>query len=397
MPSLENAKVAPPKKKANILIVGNSGAGKSTLINSIIGEEKAPAKAGEAVTTQLDIFENAVLPFRVIDTVGFEFDAFKQWKAIHEVKKWSKNSIVKNNPERQIDVIWYCVEATSKKLFSKNIDMLSHAVSTWKHAPVIVVLTKSYSSVENTENIRMIYEGFEKYHKKINLKAVIPVVAQAYQVNEDVIVEPQGLSTLVEETNKWIPEGIQLSAESVYSFILKQKRYEANALIAGAAAAAGTVAAAPIPFADAIILTPLEVMLVTGIGRIYGINKAKKGETASRLISTIVEAGTVSTGAKAIVELLKNVNPVVKVANVIVASTIVVTIGEITIGIMDAIYTGKVDANDLDWVKKFAESEMSKTAAKKIQKMLKELEKRDGFSITQIPGMIVDLFRKIHA
>ena len=62
---------------------------------------------------------------------------------------------------------------------------------------------------------------------------------------------------------------------------------------------------------------------------------------------------------------------------------------------MDAIYTGKVDANDIDWVKKFTESEMSKTAATKIQKMLKELGKKSGFSITQIPGMIIELFGKI--
>ena len=88
------------KERANVLVIGNSGAGKSTLINSILGDKRAEAKSGEAVTQRLAIYENIHLPFRLIDTIGFEFDIIKQWKAINAVKRWSRESITKDSPER---------------------------------------------------------------------------------------------------------------------------------------------------------------------------------------------------------------------------------------------------------------------------------------------------------
>ena len=381
------------KQKANILVIGNSGAGKSTLINSILGEERAETSSGEAVTKQLEIYENPNLPFRVIDTVGFEFDIIKQWKAIHAVKKWSKDSILKSNVDKQIDIIWYCVEATSKKLFAKNIEMLTKAASTWKQVPLIVVLTKSYSEVENAENIKMIQDGFSKYGRKVNLKRVIPVVAQPYYVSEDVVVSPSGLTELVEETNNWIPEGMRLSREAVDGFVLKQKRYEANALVAGAVTAAGAIAAVPkIPFTDATLLTTLELGMVTAISRLYGVSKIKKGDSARKLISTIVEVGTVSTVAKGLVEVLKTINPIVNIANIIVACTIVAAVGEATIGVMEAVYTGKVDIDDLDWIRRFTESELKRTKAGKIKQILSELLKKSKVDLKELPKIIAGLF-----
>lgn len=385
---------ATKKDRANVLVIGNSGAGKSTLINSILGDKRAEVKSGEAVTKRLAIYENIHLPFRLIDTIGFEFDIVKQWRAINAVKKWSRDSITKNSPERQIDLIWYCVEATSKKLFEKNINMLSQAASTWKNAPVIVVLTKSYSSVEDDENIEMIYEGFNNCKRRVNLKAVIPVVARAYKIDDDKTVEPHGLTELIEETNDLMPEGIRLSSEAVYDFKLRQKRYEANALVGAAVVSGGTaVAVNVIPFTDTVVLSTLEMGLITGIAKIYGVTKKKKGDAAATIISHLVEMGSVSTVAKGVVELVKTFNPIAKAANVIVACTVILAIGEITTAIMENIYTGKVDVEDIDWIRKFTEAEWSKTTSGKVRKIIEKISTEKNISITDIPKLILAAFR----
>ena len=91
-------------RKGNVLVIGNSGVGKSTLINAVLGEEKATTGWGNSGTTDhLEIYENDEIPFRIIDSVGFEPSFFKKKKAIDAVKKWSKNSAKNGNEDSKID------------------------------------------------------------------------------------------------------------------------------------------------------------------------------------------------------------------------------------------------------------------------------------------------------
>lgn len=78
-------------QRGNVLVIGNSGAGKSTLINAVLGENQAVTGGGTKGTTKaLSIHESEEIPFRLIDTIGFEPSFFKQQSAINAVKKWSK-------------------------------------------------------------------------------------------------------------------------------------------------------------------------------------------------------------------------------------------------------------------------------------------------------------------
>ena len=82
--------------KGNVLVIGNSGVGKSTLINAVLGEDCAETSWGlEGTTKELKIYEADGVPFRIIDTVGFEPTKKKENRAINAVKKWSKNSAIK--------------------------------------------------------------------------------------------------------------------------------------------------------------------------------------------------------------------------------------------------------------------------------------------------------------
>lgn len=245
--------------RGNVLVIGNSGVGKSTLINSVLGEDVAKTGYGITGTTDtLEIYESDKVPFRVIDTIGFEPNFFIEQKAINAVKKWSKESAKEGKEDNQINVIWFCVDGTSRKLFPKAIQSLSRATAMWKSVPIIVVITKSYSAPERKENIEMVQSAFAtqtKYSK--NLKKIIPVVASIYELNETAYAAPEGITELIDATNELMPEGIQAGANDIAEFKLSRKRGMAQGVVGVAATSASVVGAVPIPIPDAMILAPL--------------------------------------------------------------------------------------------------------------------------------------------
>lgn len=147
----------------NVLVIGNSGVGKSTLINAVLGAEVAATGWGSRGTTrELEIYDSPNIPFRIIDSIGFEPSFFKERKAINAAKKWSKDCAKKGQEDNQINVIWFCVEGTKSKLFEKDMQCLSRATAMWKSIPVIVVITKSYSKPDRIKNKEMIQSVFKE-------------------------------------------------------------------------------------------------------------------------------------------------------------------------------------------------------------------------------------------
>jgi len=246
-------------ERGNVLVIGNSGVGKSTLINAVLGEQKAQTGWGTKGTTEeLEIYESDQIPFRIIDTVGFEPSFLKEQKAINAVKKWSKDSTKDGNTDNQINVIWFCVEGTTSKLFPKAIKDLSRATAMWESVPVIVVITKSYSVVERERNIEMVNQAFAKQKRfQKNLRKIIPVVAEPYVLNETAYAPPEGISELIDTTNELMPEGVKAGAKDIAAFQLSRKRALAHGIVGVSAAAGVVVGAVPIPIADALILSPI--------------------------------------------------------------------------------------------------------------------------------------------
>ncbi|MGN0475365.1 MAG: YcjF family protein [Acutalibacteraceae bacterium] len=362
-------------EKGNILVIGNSGVGKSTLINAVLGEERAETGWGTKGTTdELAIYENENIPFRIIDTVGFEPSLIKEFKAINAVKKWSKESTKKDMEDKQINVIWFCVDGTARKLFPKTIENLSRATSMWKSVPIIVVITKSYSLPERQQNIEMVNNAFSKQKRySKNLRKVIPVVASTYVLNESAYAAPEGIIELIDATNELMPEGVKAYEKDIAAFKLNRKRAMAHGLVGVSTTAGVVVGVAPIPFADALILSPIEIAEVNALAQIYGINK---NEESKQFLNSIIEVGTVSAAAKTAISALKaipGINIGASALNALIAGSIVAALGEGTIYAFEQVYLGKKSVSDIDWVKNFMESKLSsqfvenvKVAAEKI-------------------------------
>lgn len=378
-------------EKANVLVMGNSGAGKSTLINAVFKFDRARTGEGPAITKEMAIYETEAVPFRAIDTRGLEYGLLEQMKTKNAIKKWSRNSVKNKNRDRYIHLIWYCLDATSKRVFKKNLETLKNVSRLWKDIPIIIVLTKSYSQTERANNEMMVQMALASYTKgDLNVKGIVSVVARPYQINDEMIVPPYGLELLLEQTNELVPEALRLSETAVSALEMRIKRGNANALTVAATVSATAVGAIPIPIADSAVLIPLQSGLVMGIARVYGVKRDDTG--IKNIAELIVQSGMVSIGAKSVLSWLKavpGINIAAEVLNAAVAGVITAGIGEIATAIMEKIAMGELDVEDLDWMKKFAEGQFGKV----IEKYLKGLGKDAGkLDIKSVGKTIVRIF-----
>lgn len=373
-------------ERGNVLVIGNSGVGKSTLINAVFGEEVAETGWGTTgKTKKLKIYESEKIPFRIIDTVGFEPNLLKQYQAINDVKKWSKQSAKNGNADSQINVIWFCIDGTSRKLFPETIKNLSHATSMWKSVPIIVAITKSYAIPDRKENIEMVHNAFAKQKCSKNLRKVIPVVASTYVLNDTAYAAPEGITELIDVTNELMPEGVKAAEKDIYTFKLNRKKALSQSIV-GAATTAGVVAGAiPLPFADAAILSPIEVAEINALAQVYGINK---NEESKHFLNSIIEVGTVSAVAKATISALKaipGINLAASVINAIIAGSFVAAIGEGSIYAFEQVYLGNKTVADVDWLKKIIESKLSSDLIEKVKIIIeKTTDETDKNSLGKI-------------
>ena len=361
-------------KKGNVLLIGNSGVGKSTLINAVLGEKKAQTGWGtDGTTKEMHPYENDEVPFRLVDTAGFEPSFFKELKSIVEIQKWSREAAKDGDDNREINLIWFCIEGTSSKLFPQTIKNMLKATDLWKSVPIVVVITKSYSVPEREQNIELVKSAFEKNKVKSDrLKEIIPIVAETYQLNDTAFAAPEGVSELIEITNSLMPEGIKASKKDISTYQLNRKRALAQSMVGVMTASAVAVGAVPIPFADGLILAPLEMAEISGLAKIYNV---KKDDNSKRLFEIILDAGTVSVFAKMAISSLKGV-PGVNIPaiplNAIIAGSIVAGLGEASIAVFEKIYVGDKSIIDTEWVSEFMENQFSESFVKKATDVLKK-------------------------
>lgn len=340
-------------KKGNVFVIGNSGVGKSTLINAVLGEDVAITSWGDKGTTiKLDIYNGE--PFNVIDTIGFEPSWIKSLKAIAAIKKWSHKSAKEENEDTQINVIWFCVDGTSRKLFPNAIKDLSISISMWKSVPIIVVITKSYSVPERTENIELVNKVFSQ-NKDLSkrLRKVIPVVAFPYILNDTASAPPEGITELIDATNELMPEGFKAAKNDISRFNLGRKRAWAQGAIVASVGSAVAKCFINLGTSDSLVLSAIENALVDSLSKIYNVDKNSK---VTQIIKNNITNGTVNKIAKSAISLIEKLPIGQKlgstIINPIIAASVVILIGESAAMSFEKVYLGN---GDNEGVEKFEE------------------------------------------
>ena len=378
-------------RKGNVLVLGNSGVGKSTLINAVIGDDIAKASFGTRGTTEeLAIYASPSVPFRVIDSIGFEPSPIKSLRAIHAVRKWSRASAQEGNENSRINVIWFCVDGTAAKLFPETIRNFSNSIAMWKSVPIIAVITKSYSQADRARNIEMVRQAFRGQRVERNLRAIVPVVAQTFVINETAFAPPKGITDLIDATMRAMPEGMQGGVHDLMQFKLTRKRVLAQGLIGASVAAGATVGAVPIPIADSLVLSPLELAELNGLARLYGIDKR---EDSKQFLDSIVQVGTAGVVAHSAISAIKaipGINIAASVLNAIVAASIIAALGEGAVIAFEQVYTGQRSVRDIGWVQHLMEEQFGEGFLGKVSGIAQASQAGGGKDMRQ---MIIELVK----
>ena len=164
----------------------------------------------------------------------------------------------------------------------------------------------------------------------------------------------------------------------------------AQSVIGTATTAGVIVGAVPIPFADAVILTPTEVVEVNALGVVYEIGKDEKSK---RFINSIIEVGTVGAAAKASISAIKaipGINIAAAALNAVIAGVFVAIIGETSKYLFEQVYTGKRTLDDIDWAQKILASKLTNEALEKVTKILSSVS--DKADVKEIAELVKKLF-----
>jgi uncharacterized protein (DUF697 family)/predicted GTPase len=297
---------------ATILIAGRSGVGKSTLINAVFQGQLAETGHGRPVTMEIREYTKPGMPISLIDSRGLEADRYKQ--TLSQLEELVTKRQQEADPNRHIHCGWVCLSEDSRRVDQGEmalVEMLG------KHGvPVVVVVTKARAD-----------QGFRAEVQRLlpRAKNVVSVRAIREVMDEGQELPPKGLPELVDITMTLIPEGQKTAfvAAQKVSLGLKQKR--ARAIIVAAATSAGLVGAAPIPFADAALLVPIQIGMLAGVSAAFGL-ELDDAFFATLIGSVAGTAGATALGRVVVGSLFKLIPGIGTAAGGIITSATAVTI-----------------------------------------------------------------------
>ncbi len=328
--------------RLNVLILGKTGVGKSTLINSVFNENLAATGTGKPITANIRPLSKPGFPLTIYDTPGLELAGKNSAESLlNEVKKLVHKGIFSGSVNEAVHCIWYCIGTPSHRIEPSEILFLKSLLTatTTCSVPVIIVLTQSYSK----KDARELFDAIRR--EDLPVEQIVPVLAEDYELDEDIVKKAYGLEELTEVMYNLIPAAVQNTFAAVQKASIDIKKREAQAVVAKAAKAAAVTGAVPIPFSDAAVLVPEQIAMLAKITAVFGI-PLQKGTLSAILSSMIGTTGTTIAGRAIVSALLKMIPGAGSVAggaiSAATASALTAALGEAYISVMVMVATGEL-------------------------------------------------------
>lgn len=304
----------------NVLIAGQTGVGKSTLVNAVFHGQLAKTGQGEPVTKETRKYTKKGIPLAIYDTRGLELREYRQ--LFEELEKFVCRSKDSKDARHHIHVAWICVAEDGRRVQEAEIEL--HRMLA-EHMPMLGVITKARND-----------QGFKAEVQRLlpQTKNVVRVRALHERLDDGHEIPSMGLTELVEATMELIPDAFQRAFAAAQKVSIDLKKNAAHKVVSGAATAAAAVGAVPIPASDALALGPIQIGMLAGISKVFGIGLSPEflGTLVAAMVGTV---GATFAGRAIVSTLLKLIPGVGSVAGGFIAATtaatITTTLGELYI------------------------------------------------------------------
>ncbi len=283
----------------NLAVFGKTGVGKSTLVNAVFGDDVAATGVGSPVTRGLVYYRMPDGFLGLYDSEGFETgtsgDAIVA--GLRDVIAQARTRPV----DQHIHAAWYLVRWSDRRFeeaqqqFVRALDRLG--------LPVIMVLTQvpSRDGVPHPEAVE-----FADYIAGLGL----PLAPRGRPVLTNALADPftqspvMGLTALLDDTYLVIPEAVESALTAAQKVDVDRKKKAVSRIIQQAVAVAAGIGATPIPIADAALLVPNQVTMISRITAAYGLPPARSKALAAAG-ALLLTGGATMAGRYAVTTLLK--------------------------------------------------------------------------------------------
>lgn len=195
--------------------------------------------------------------------------------------------------------IWYCVSVGRVEDAEEElITVLSQEVE----VPIFLVVTQSFAGASKTKQF---IEEIEK--QNLNIKGIVPVMAQDMEISPTYTEKAYGLDRLVEMTYREIPESVQKGFVNAQKVCIKTKEKAARKWTRAYITTTFVTGFSPIPASDAPLLITEQVTMLAHITSVFGVPVDKAILTT--IVSSLFGSGAATVAGKTIVSNLLKLIP----------------------------------------------------------------------------------------
>lgn len=275
------------RRAPRILALGAKGAGRTTLANELLAAAALPTTSGVSdAAAPADAEARVIAPegqWVHVRAAGRSLD----WLELDATDDGKLDATLKDRLERALaealpDVILLCIEAPAALAELKPVALTLRTVSEMAKArrpegkgaesvPVLPVLTKldhvlGATSIDALEGKAIVEREVQALRTALEASQVPlprPIACAA-------LPSPQLLGALADEIYVRLPDAAQVEAARAFPVSRDKKREVARLVVHRASTIAVTIGLAPVPFSDALVLVPLQGLMVTAVAYIGG-------------------------------------------------------------------------------------------------------------------------------